>query len=280
MNAATAPPAAPAALEAFELIVRFGGITALSGVSLRVPHGTLVGLVGPNGAGKSTAFAVLSGLLRPNAGRVELDGLDVTRASPQARARRGLARTFQQPELFEGLTVRDHLILADRIRNAGARLWRDTFCAGALWRSSRAEQQRVDRLVDQLGLTRVADQSVDALPFGTSRLVEVGRALATEPSVVLLDEPTSGLTEYESEELATTLRRTVDERGVAVVLVEHDVPMVLNLCSHVFVLDFGICIADGAPSEIRVNEQVQTAYLGRGDTTRRSTTTRTHRESG
>jgi branched-chain amino acid transport system ATP-binding protein len=244
------------------LSVRFGGIAALTDVTLEVAPRAVTGLVGPNGAGKSTAFAALSGLLRPNAGRVYLGGAEVTRASPQARARRGLARTFQQPELFLQLTVREHLVLADRVRHARARLWRDVIDVASLRPSSRAENERVDYLLDLLSLTGVRDRYVDSLPLGLSRLVEIGRALASEPTVLLLDEPFSGLTDHESEALATALRVAVDTRGVGLLLVEHDVPMVLRLCERVFVLDFGRLIADGSPSEIRADAAVREAYLG------------------
>ncbi len=252
----------PAALEAFALTVRFGGITALSNVSFVVPPATIVGLVGPNGAGKSTAFAVLSGLLKPNGGRVHLGGTDVTNASPQARARRGLARTFQQPELFAGLSVRDHLVLGDRMRHQRSRVWLDTLFAGALRPPAPAEVERVDALLELLALTALAGRPVGGLPLGTSRLVEIARALATTPSVLLLDEPLSGLGGGEAESLCAALAHVVAERGVAMMLVEHDVPMVLRLCSSIFVLDFGKVIASGPPDVIASDTGVQTAYLG------------------
>ena len=256
-----APATAPV-LAAVGLTVRFGGITALRDVSLEVAPRSFTGLVGPNGAGKSTAFAVLSGLLKPDHGRVHLAGVDVTRATPQARARRGLARTFQQPELFLQLTVREHLVLADRVRHRRSRLWRDVFDAASLRSTSGAEDERVDFLLELLALNAVRDWNVDSLPLGTSRLVEIGRALASVPSVLLLDEPFSGLTEHESEALADALGKIVNARGVGLLLVEHDVPMVLRLCQRVFVLDFGQLIADGSPAGIRANAEVRDAYLG------------------
>jgi ABC-type branched-subunit amino acid transport system ATPase component len=255
------------ALAAFDLSVSFGGVAALSGVSFTARRQSIVGLVGPNGAGKSTAFAVLSGLVRPNRGRVELDGVDVTRASPQARARRGLARTFQQPELFTGLSVRDHLILGDRIRHQRDRVLIDTFCAGALRRPSPGETERVDALLQLLGITTLAHRQVGGLPLGTSRLVEIARALATCPSVLLLDEPLSGLGGSEVEALGELLLRAVAERNIAMLLVEHDVPMVLRLCSTIFVLDFGQIIASGPASVIRDDPSVQMAYLGDSQST-------------
>jgi ABC-type branched-subunit amino acid transport system ATPase component len=272
---ATSEPAAgtasppKAVLSASEVTVRFGGLVALSDVSLEVPASTIVGLVGPNGAGKSTLFAVLSGLLAPAAGRVWLGGDDITRSSPQVRARKGMARTFQQPELFLGLTVREHLVLAHRVRFARRRLWQDMVNPRSLLRPSPFETERVDSLLEQLGLTRVARAPVAALPLGTSRLVEVGRALATQPDVVLLDEPLAGLDMRESENLASVFRRVVDdhERQVSLLMVEHDVATVLALSSRIYVLDFGELIASGTPEEVRSNAAVRSAYLGDEDAT-------------
>jgi branched-chain amino acid transport system ATP-binding protein len=252
----------PAALRAEGVTVRFGGIVALSDVSLHVAPRTIVGLVGPNGAGKSTAFAVLSGLLKPNAGTVELGGVDVSKASPQVRAKLGLARTFQQPEMFMGLSVREHLLLADRVRYSHSRMWTDAFTGGALRRESSAEATRIDAWLELLGLTGDRDRRVDSLPLGTSRLVEVARALAKEPSVLLLDEPFSGLNPHEADALMIALADTATEHGVAMLLVEHDVPRVLSTAAHVFVLDFGQVIADGSPAEIRADPAVRAAYLG------------------
>lgn len=252
----------PGVLEARGVGMRFGGITALQDVDLAVMPGVVTGLVGPNGAGKTTLFAVLSGLLRNGTGTVLLNGHDVTSATPQARARLGLARTFQQPELFMGLSVREHLVLAHRSRHARSRLWTDAFTAGALRGTDRRERQRVDSLLEILRLGEVADDLVGSLPLGTSRLVEVGRALATSPAVVLLDEPLAGLDTYEVGGLAQVLRRAVAEEGTGMLLVEHDVEMVLSICRHIYVLDFGVLIAQGTPSEIRTNPKVKAAYLG------------------
>ena len=256
-------------LTASGVTVRFGGLVALSEVGLEVPPSSIIGLVGPNGAGKSTLFAVLSGLLSPASGRVYLGGADVTKSSPQARARKGMARTFQQPELFLGLTVREHLVLAHRVRFARKRLWQDMVNPLALLSAPAAENERVDALLELLDLTKVAKAPVAALPLGTSRLVEVGRALATQPDVVLLDEPLSGLDMHESENLASAFRRVVKEgeRQVSLLMVEHDVATVLALSSHIYVLDFGELIAEGSPEAVRNNPAVRSAYLGDEDIT-------------
>ena len=252
------------ALAASGITVRFGGLTALSEVSIEVQPGSIAGLVGPNGAGKSTLLAVLSGLLRPNHGRVQLRGEDVTNTSCRARAKKGLARTFQQPELFLGLTVREHLMLAYRARVAPQRLWRDMFDPRSLLPPSKNEDDRVDQLLELLHLTRVERAPVAALPLGILRLVEVGRALATEPRVLLLDEPLSGLDIKASENLLTVFRQIVDRPGreVSLIMVEHDVAAVLSLSDTVFVLDFGERIAVGSPEEIRNDPAVRAAYLG------------------
>jgi branched-chain amino acid transport system ATP-binding protein len=250
------------ALEARGVTVRFGGLIALSDVSISVPPGTIVGLVGPNGAGKTTLFHVVSGLLRPQSGEVYLNGRRITNSAPAKRARLGLARTFQQLELFMGLTVREHIVLAYRVRRERQRLWSDLITAGSLRPEPDDEKKRVDQLVDLLGLRSVANTLAASLPLGTSRRVEVARALATSPSIVLLDEPSSGLDANETAQLAGALRTVATEEKVAMLLVEHDVAMVLGLSSFVSVLDFGVCIAEGTPDEVRNDAGVRAAYLG------------------
>jgi branched-chain amino acid transport system ATP-binding protein len=253
-----------AAMAARGVTVRFGGLTALSDVSIEVAPGSIAGLVGPNGAGKSTLLGVLSGLQRCHAGRVWLDGEEVSDASPRSRAGRGMARTFQQPELFMGLTVREHFVLAHRARVTPVRLWRDMFDPRSLLPPSKRETEHIDRLLEMLRLTRVAQAPVAALPLGVARLVEVGRALASEPRVLLLDEPLSGLDMKASENLLAVFRAIVDqkERPLSVVIVEHDVAAVLSLSDIVFVLDFGERIAAGTPDAIRNDARVREAYLG------------------
>jgi len=263
--AATEPTAADtdtAAIEARNVTVRFGGLVALNDVSLSVAPASIVGLVGPNGAGKTTLFGVLSGLLHPQGGEVFLAGKKVTGASPSKRSRLGLARTFQQLELFMGLTVREHVVLGYRVRNQRKRLWTDLLTAGALHRESDDEKERVDHLIELLGLTGVANTGASVLPLGTARRVEVARALATGPSIVLLDEPSSGLDGHETSQLGAALRTVVEEEHVSLLLVEHDVAMVLGLSSEVAVLDFGVRIAYGTPDDIRGDSMVRAAYLG------------------
>ena len=249
-------------LEAKGVTMKFGGLVALADVDLQVPAGRIIGLVGPNGAGKSTLFGVLSGLLKPTTGSVFMDGVETTGAAPQVRARRGLARTFQHPELFASLTVREHIALGYRVRHNKSRIVTDLITGRGLFVKKDADEDaRVDELLEELNLTNIQHSAVVGLPLGTSRLVEIGRALATGPKVMLMDEPSSGLDVAESEDLANTMRK-VAEHGVSLLFVEHDVPMVLSLCDYVYVIDFGVKIAEGTPEEIRANAAVRAAYLG------------------
>ncbi|WP_216892621.1 ABC transporter ATP-binding protein [Nocardia alni] len=260
MNTPSVAP--PPRLAARDITVRFGGLLALDSVDIEVAAGTITGLVGPNGAGKSTLFAVLSGLRPPQGGTVLLDGRDVTRASAQGRARSGMARTFQHPELFTGLTVREHLELAYRVRFAHRRLWSDLLTGGAFRRAPAPEAGRIAELAAQLEIEHLLDGPAIGLPLGTSRLIELARSLACDPAVLLLDEPFSGLDSHETTRLAGTLREIVERDGPAVLLVEHDVELVLGLSARVAVLDFGRMIAHGTPADIAADPRVRAAYLG------------------
>ncbi|MFD3926969.1 ABC transporter ATP-binding protein [Streptomyces sp. NPDC058614] len=233
-----------ALLEVSGVTVAFGGNRALDGVGLSAEAGRVTGLIGPNGAGKSTLFDVVSGLRRPSAGRVVLDGRDVTRLGPARRCRHGLARTFQRLELFGRLSVRDNLLVA-----------------AELGPERRRAGQVADEILQRLGLTGIADSSADTLPTGVARLVEVGRALAVRPALLLLDEPAAGQDGEETKRFAALLRSLADD-GTAVVLVEHDMGLVMGVCDQVYVLDLGKVIAVGPPDLIRNDETVLAAYLG------------------
>ena len=246
-------------LEAADITKRFSGITALDGVSISVEPGEAVGLIGPNGAGKTTFFNCLLGMLRPDRGKVVFDGTDVTRWSVPRRARLGIGRTFQRIELFGGMTVRDHFLVAERARHRQGRLWKDVL---NLSKPTDDEQQRVERTLQLLGLEDLANTQVEALSLGRGRLVEIGRALMTEPKLLLLDEPSSGLDHDETAELVRTLQEVQRERETAVLLVEHDVEMVRSFASRLYVLDFGTLIAEGPTSEVMADDRVRKAYLG------------------
>ncbi len=237
-----------AQLEVRGVSVRFGGVTALRGVDLTVAEGMVTGLIGPNGAGKTTLFNVITGLQRPQSGRVVLDGHDISKVAPHHRARLGIARTFQRLEVFGSLTVRENILVAAEIRRR--------------WARDGSDARRItDEVIAEIGLRGMAQTRCDTLPTGLARLVEVGRTLATGPRVLLLDEPSSGLDENETDELGALMGRLA-ARGVAVLLVEHDVELVMSVSRQIHVLDFGRIIATGTPAEILANSNVRAAYLG------------------
>ena len=228
--------------------MKFGGAAALSDVDVAAEAGAITGLIGPNGAGKTTLFNCITGLLQPTSGAVFLDGRDISSLPPYKRARGGVARTFQRLELFTSLTVRDNIRVAGEIRNRWSRTRVDP----------RAE---TDSVIEMLGLTHLAGRDVSEIPTGMARRVEMARALMTRPKILLLDEPASGQDEQETEEFGELLLRLCSE-GTAILLVEHDVSLVMKVCSYIQVLDFGRVIASGTPSEIQTNSAVLEAYLG------------------
>lgn len=246
-------------LEAVEVTKTFAGITALDEVSLDVDEREIVGLIGPNGAGKTTFFNCLLGVLKPDGGNITYDGRDLTQYPTYRRARLGIARTFQRIELFTGMSPREHLLIAERVRNGKGALWKDVLFLG---RPTAGEQKRAQEMLDLLGLSAVADRKVESLSLGVGRLVEIGRALMTEPRLVLLDEPSSGLDRHETEALGATLQTVQRERGFAILLVEHDVDFVRSLVERVFVLDFGTLISSGTKDEVFADAAVRKAYLG------------------
>jgi len=250
-----------ALLEAVGVSKHFGGVMALQDVSLDVGHGEAVGLVGPNGAGKTTFFNCLLGLLRPDHGHVMFKGTDLAGMSIHRRARLGIGRTFQRVELFAGLTVGEHLLIAERARHGRGGIVSDLFGGG---RPTADEKARVAEMVELVGLGGAADVPVEALSLGHARLVELARALITNPDLLLLDEPSSGLDRVEALALSAVLRSTQEQKGTAVLLVEHDLEMVQRVVSRLFVLDSGAVLASGPCGEVLGDERVRHAYLGRG----------------
>jgi branched-chain amino acid transport system ATP-binding protein len=226
-----------------DVTVSFGGRRALDGVTLQAHAGTITGLIGPNGAGKTTLFNVICGLQPPTTGTVRLAGDDLTRLAPFKRARRGLARTFQRLEPFGLLTVRENVRLAADIARRPA------------------PDAVADELLDHLGIADLGGVRADRLPTGQARVVELARALATDPKVLLLDEPASGQDEQETAAFGAVLRE-VAAGGVAVVLVEHDIQLVMEVCAMIHVLDLGRLLASGTASELQQNDAVLAAYLG------------------
>ncbi len=234
-------------LVAEEVDVRFGGLQALTGAAVTAESGTITGLIGPNGAGKTTLFNVITGHQTPNSGDIRLEGRSVRHHGVHRRAQLGLARTFQKLEAFNSLSARDNVLVAAEMS-----------------RHSRHPAQLTDTILSRVGLSDVADMTVGTLPTGTARLVELARALATSPRVLLLDEASSGLTEEETAAVGQLLKQLVIEDDLAVLLVEHDMSFVMNTCSRIHVLDFGHVIAVGSPEEIQNDPAVRGAYLGTG----------------
>jgi branched-chain amino acid transport system ATP-binding protein len=244
-------------IEASGVTMRFGGVTALADVDLTVERGGITGLIGPNGAGKTTLFNVITGVLQPQKGAVHLDGTDVTTWPAHRRGRAGVSRTFQRLELFTGLTVHDNLLAA----------WEASVPGAVLGRRRRDGRRIVAEVLSDLDLDSVADRLAGTLPTGLGRLVELARALVVAPRVLLLDEPSSGLDPGETAHFRDVLRRVAgrSDGEPAVLLVEHDVALVMELCDRITVLDFGNVIAVGSPAEVRSDQRVIAAYLGESD---------------
>jgi branched-chain amino acid transport system ATP-binding protein len=254
-----ATPTGDTVLSLREITVRFGGVCALDGVSIDVPKGKISGLIGPNGAGKSTLLAVASGLQPVDTGRVILGGHDVTASRPQRFAHARMSRTFQAPQLVREIDVQQHILLGLRsFRSSGWKSKMDGLIRGV----TSSELDRAERLLAELGLTEVANRGPMELPLGLRRLVEVAQCIATDPRVLLLDEPSAGLNRTETRAFATLISRLSADRGIAVLLVEHDMDLVLEISEQLFVLDFGKLIASGATEDVRKDRRVQEAYLG------------------
>jgi branched-chain amino acid transport system ATP-binding protein len=235
-------------LEVVDVSVNFGGIAALSEVRLSAREGHVTGLIGPNGAGKTTLFNVITGLQEPTHGRVWIGNEDVSGVAPYTRARKGVARTFQRLEVFGSLTVFENVLAAAEFH----RSWSD---------DDTPARKVATEIVHRVGLAPVADARVDSLPTGLARLVELGRALATRPRLLLLDEVGSGLSHEETEALGD-LMMEITRDGTAILLVEHDVELVMRVCDRIFVLDFGRIIASGTAAQVQQDPAVQAAYLG------------------
>lgn len=238
-----------------DVVVRFGGVTAVNHANFEVWPGTVTGLIGPNGAGKTTCFNVITGLQAPTSGRVLLHGKDITKSPVHRRARRGIGRTFQRLEAFGSLTVWDNVRTALDIHDGFRGLLRSV---------DGSADRDVEGLLERVGISEYADERADSIPTGVARLLELARALACDPRLLLLDEPSSGLDEQETEDFGFLLSELAGE-GRTVLMVEHDMDLVMNVCDTIHVLDFGEIIAQGTPAEIRNDPAVQKAYLGYSD---------------
>ncbi len=238
----------------------FGGLVAVANLSFDVRPALITALIGPNGAGKTTTFNMISGLLRPTHGRVTLEGRDITRLAPHEICRAGIGRSFQTPHTFGQMTVLENIMVAAQVRGRAGFLAAGLRLSAAL-REEATFREVAMRQLEFLGLAALTDRRAGTLPLGQQRLVELGRALATEPRVLLLDEPAAGLTQAEVQGLRETLMR-IRAQGIAVLLVEHNVRFVLRTADHVIVLNFGEKLAEGLPQDIARDERVVAAYLG------------------
>jgi len=251
-------------LEIADVRVTFGGVTALSNVSLSLAPGEICGLIGPNGAGKTTLFDVICGVRFPQRGRIFLDGVDVTTASAIKRSRAGLRRTFQAVQVFGWLSVIDNVVAALDAEGGGGGLFADLVASPTRRRRERHRRQLAMAALERCGLASVADVPSASLPIGLARMVELARATVDPPRVLLLDEPTSGLAAAEADRLADRVNAIVGDGTCSVLLVEHDMEFVMTHCHRVVVLNLGEVIAAGRPQEVRADEGVRAAYLGAG----------------
>jgi branched-chain amino acid transport system ATP-binding protein len=240
----------------------FGGVRALAGVSVEFDAGLIMGLIGPNGAGKTTLFNVISGAYIPDSGEISLQGIPILGKRVQDIVRLGISRTFQNVELFDSMSVIENIMVGRHVRTRSG-FWGAVTRMPSIRREEKALRERARELLEFVGLTAQADQRSGDLPFGWQRLLEIARALASDPKLLLLDEPAAGLNAVETQSLGELIRK-IRDRGVTVMLVEHDMSLTMSVCDRIIVLDQGGKLAEGTPREIQANTAVMAAYLGNG----------------
>ena len=260
-----APPKAPAIMRAEHVTKEFGGLVAVSDVSIDIPTRSIVSIIGPNGAGKTTLFNILTGLYKPSAGRIFLEDRGITGKRPDIITSLGVARTFQNIRLFRAMTALENVVVGRHARmNAG--VWGSIVRPPGVRREERAARDRAREILDYVGLAHSQfDQLAANLSYGDQRRVEIARALAADPTLLLLDEPTAGMNPQESDRLTDFMRKLRDDLDLTILLIEHDMRVVMGISERITVLDLGERIAEGPPAEIRENARVIEAYLGKQD---------------
>jgi len=257
------PPVASSTplLEVDDVSVRFGAIQALDRVSLEIARGEIVAIIGPNGAGKTTLLNVISGFYHPTAGHIRFEGRDRTHLRPYDVAALGVARTFQNVALFKGMSVLDNIMTGRLLKMRGSFLWEALYWGPAM-RQELAHREFVERIIDFLEIEAIRKAGAGTLPYGLQKRVELARALAAEPTLLLLDEPMAGMNVEEKEDMCRFILGVNDEFGTTIALIEHDMSVVMDISDRVIALDYGRKIADGRPDEVRADEGVIDAYLG------------------
>ena len=248
-------------IEVKDVIMRFGGVTAVDHLNMAIPKGSIVGLIGPNGAGKTTAFNVITGFYTPTEGDVFFNGKKITGVPPHKICGLGMARTFQNIRLFYNETALENVMIGRHVRRSG-HWWGAMLGLPGTMKEEKEIRRKAEELLDRIGLSEYRDEPASSLPYGAQRRLEIARALATEPSFLLLDEPAAGMNPQESLELMNFIRQIRDEFNLTILLIEHDMKVVMGVCEHIWVLEYGKLIAEGDADAIRSNPRVIEAYLG------------------